>query len=536
MRLILPLALLCAACGPSGTDPSADNPILGAIYAHYQGSELSVPEVRRRFMSEHSREPDPEDMLRTAKKMAVERTLAADFVGGSLRPDQKDALQVLWIEDAIQLYLKSEKSDALTAKTDEASARRFSKVEPRLSRPERRALYHLYRASQDQDEDVVELLNGLRQRATDGESFQELAKAYSQSENAINGGALGILKRSELPDRIGDILFTMPRQEVSAPVKVRGGYAIFYVEDILSAVQPTRSDYRFPLSIWGRFEAQVQIMRELVSCNASLKLTSTNSRIDQLASMKPDEILIELGPYRMSVLQFNTTLQQHWSTLSQLADPDEWAALYWDYQRWSFCLYDQVVKDWLQDHPVIRDTIQAKEKQRVGTIAYRLGANVFIEKKVTNEALQAFFAEHQVFFQQPMNAVLKMVRVEVNPQRLELVSSPESLFTRPLADVATALGGTVEDLQQVEYPQGIPVKGWQYISRQKGPGRLPLFHFDGWLYVVDVSAFSPPTPRSFNEARNLVKYSYILQNLDALERDFLDEKAKSIGFTRASAL
>ena len=70
------------------------------------------------------------------------------------------------------------------------------------------------------------------QRAKGGEDFAKLAVAYSSSQTALEGGALGWRKGSELPTFLTDVVARLKPGEVSEPLRTPTGYHIVKLNEI----------------------------------------------------------------------------------------------------------------------------------------------------------------------------------------------------------------------------------------------------------------------------------------------------------------
>lgn len=69
------------------------------------------------------------------------------------------------------------------------------------------------------------LISDLRERIINGESFEDLARDYSQDPgSAANGGSLGLIRRESLVPEFGSVAFTLSEGEISQPVKTQFGY------------------------------------------------------------------------------------------------------------------------------------------------------------------------------------------------------------------------------------------------------------------------------------------------------------------------
>jgi peptidyl-prolyl cis-trans isomerase SurA len=80
------------------------------------------------------------------------------------------------------------------------------------------------------------------ERAKNGEDFAKLAVAYSNSQTALEGGALGWRKGSELPTFLSDVIAKLKPGEVSEPLRTPTGYHIIRLNDERGGTQQTVID------------------------------------------------------------------------------------------------------------------------------------------------------------------------------------------------------------------------------------------------------------------------------------------------------
>ncbi len=69
-------------------------------------------------------------------------------------------------------------------------------------------------------------------RAKSGEDFAKLAVAYSKSQTALEGGALGWRKGGELPTFLTDVIAKLKPGEVSEPLRTPTGYHIIRLNEV----------------------------------------------------------------------------------------------------------------------------------------------------------------------------------------------------------------------------------------------------------------------------------------------------------------
>ena len=79
--------------------------------------------------------------------------------------------------------------------------------------------------------------NLVYQKIQDGADFSEMAIRHSDSQAALEGGALGWLKGSELPTLFFDIMDSMEAGQVSQPVRNVSGFHIVRINELRSANQ-----------------------------------------------------------------------------------------------------------------------------------------------------------------------------------------------------------------------------------------------------------------------------------------------------------
>jgi len=76
-------------------------------------------------------------------------------------------------------------------------------------------------------------------RAEAGEDFSRLAVAYSNSQTALEGGALGWRRGPEIPTVLADLVVKLKPGEVSEPLRTPSGYHLVRLNEVRGADQPT---------------------------------------------------------------------------------------------------------------------------------------------------------------------------------------------------------------------------------------------------------------------------------------------------------
>jgi peptidyl-prolyl cis-trans isomerase SurA len=97
-------------------------------------------------------------------------------------------------------------------------------------------------ATPTQQEASAKRAQEVYERAKAGEDFAKLAVAYSNSQTALDGGALGWRKGSELPTFLTDTVVKLKPGEVSEPLRTPTGYHIVRLNEVRGGTEKTVED------------------------------------------------------------------------------------------------------------------------------------------------------------------------------------------------------------------------------------------------------------------------------------------------------
>ncbi len=115
---------------------------------------------------------------------------------------------------------------------DPIEIREFYQAHPEtLIRPEEVRLKSiLIKLDQDGDElAALEKAKIVLERLKQGDSFEDLAKKYSQGTNAQEGGDLGFIARGQLIEKIDQAIFELQPGEFTDVIRTNQGYRIFQI-------------------------------------------------------------------------------------------------------------------------------------------------------------------------------------------------------------------------------------------------------------------------------------------------------------------
>jgi peptidyl-prolyl cis-trans isomerase SurA len=89
-------------------------------------------------------------------------------------------------------------------------------------------------ATQSQVDELAKRADEVYERATGTEDFSRLAVAYSNSQTALEGGALGWRKGPELPTFLAEVVVGLKSGEVSKPLRTPSGFHLVKLNGIRS--------------------------------------------------------------------------------------------------------------------------------------------------------------------------------------------------------------------------------------------------------------------------------------------------------------
>ncbi len=145
--------------------------------------------------------------------------------GVPLEQWRQDLEQSLLMEKVVRqaVYDQVEVSDADVAAYYEQQKDEFD-------RPEQVRALQIVVADEAEGKTVLELIRG-------GRPFSEVARQYSLSPDAEQGGDLGFFSRGQMPLEFDQAVFALPVGKLSGLVKTEYGYHLFLVEERRKAMQ-----------------------------------------------------------------------------------------------------------------------------------------------------------------------------------------------------------------------------------------------------------------------------------------------------------
>ena len=139
-------------------------------------------------------------------------------------------------------------------------------------------------ASPEQLESAEKKAQDVYRRAKGGEDFSKLALAYSNSQTALDGGALGWRKGTELPTFLSDVVARLKAGEVSEPMRAPTGFHIVKLNELRSADKQVIVDQvhaRHILMRTNELQDDATVRQKLESARS--RITTGNENFEVLA-------------------------------------------------------------------------------------------------------------------------------------------------------------------------------------------------------------------------------------------------------------
>jgi peptidyl-prolyl cis-trans isomerase SurA len=245
-----------------------------------------APQVLRALIDERLKRAEAKRAGVTATRAEVERALAQLAQRNGMSIDQ---------------FNKAVEQDPLVAQafTDEAAAAigweklvrtklgptinvtqqdvddEMRRINENIGKPEYQ-LAEIFLAVDQPDQDVAVRQSGdrLMDQLRQGADFGRLARQFSQSTNATNGGLVGWVRPDQLDEELANAVTAMQSGQVSGPIKSTGGYYILMLRQVRQSGKPTPDD------------AVVSLKQIFVSAPASLPQAERDAAMNKIMAIR----------------------------------------------------------------------------------------------------------------------------------------------------------------------------------------------------------------------------------------------------------
>lgn len=509
-RILYSIAVFCilssACAGPSSE-----------VLATYRGGALaltdldgyvrSLPEAQRIVPAKLSREGWLEELLRA---LALERLLSASDTVQEHLASPELQIQRRWtiaekLAAAVMLELALENPPEEDAVRSHLEARTESRPQPLYDF--RHVFLRLDRLEEAEVQAIRRLAASIVRRAREGEDFAALAREYSQSSSAPDGGLLRNQRPAKLEETVRLALATLKEGDVSSVVESRTGLHIFKLERKLAPRLPSQ-------------EQLVQQARAIVNReNLVAERTAHLAELRQRFAVVTDELPWRVGRFEVSAEDL----------------------------RW--LLESQGIEDDRRDL-VVEQLLMAEEGRRRGFLTPELETE--IERQLHREAVQTAFQRRRVeyiaaipeerlqslyearpaafatletahldliFVPQGRDVFATQRRLEDEVTRLRAGASFAELARRISVGPGQEQGGDLGELSPVDWVRLGPEIYKTVAALNPGEISDPVYQtgriltadpltLRGGFAVLRVRAKNPPRERSFEQALDGLRAAY----------------------------
>lgn len=200
-----------------------------------RGSSIVPPSSYRRFLN-----------LAFENRVVTTAQISAESVADEI--DVSDEMVVAFYEENPTMFNLPETADveyveirrdevaAEVSVTEEDLVAYYDLNKDRYLQDEQRQARHILILFDDDEAGAEAVANEIITRVRSGESFQVLAAQYSKDgSTSANGGDLGALPRTQMPDALGDAVFSMQEGVVKGPIKGEFGFHIVRLDKIIES-------------------------------------------------------------------------------------------------------------------------------------------------------------------------------------------------------------------------------------------------------------------------------------------------------------
>ncbi len=218
--ILLPLSLAAwIACGSPTGDP---------VLATYAGGEVTQSEYESYGGGRRAANRPPEEKLR---EIALTEILAAAAVANEAASEGAAALRLRGFEDRPWVKSLENLTRANAEPGEEEILEYVDARRHQLEKPRKVRLWNIFKRAPGIEDAagraaVRREMEEIRRRALDGEDFNGLAQAESESVNRYRGGRMGAIPPGQLKGELDEVAFSLEEGEISPVIEVPEGFVV----------------------------------------------------------------------------------------------------------------------------------------------------------------------------------------------------------------------------------------------------------------------------------------------------------------------
>jgi len=546
----LVLLLFSAACAP--TPEPTDRPPTDEAVAAWGGGQVGLAEIESRYPEARTpacrtarRGGSSVELLvpcfrEIAEEIVLEQHVLAEI--GEPDPSLLDDGGAELRRHAHLLAFRSAVMEEIEV-TEEEIVALFEERRETLQRPASLSLWNLFRRHRNPEkpEDTTAFLLEIKGRVETGETFQSLARQYSDSETRLRDGFVGRISEGDLPARLEEIAFDLDTGQVSEPISVRGGAVLLYVRDQMPRIDLELNDVHQALETEIRAERLRGRILERIS-DDELSQDATVFGKEELATMiaagDGTEIVLEIGDRRVTVADFRemTGLAEGESTAEQR---EHFSRIYDGIVESERLYLDILTADDPLATAVREEAVDHLREETVGALLTEtLVRDVAATVDGDAEALRQYFEDNEYHYQSPLRFRLRLWSQPFGPDppaqlaAMERARGSLTAGERKLDGVVDELGGEIQDLgwRELDSLSELPGKAQSILLQTEPGGYTVPYQQDEVLYLIELTERSEPKRLAYDDVADRVRDDYLIRFGQRLTRDVMETRLAEADF------
>lgn len=530
-RPIVPHAALLCLLGTACAKPPAD------AVAVYDGGYVSQAELDARIagLAPGQRRPPEEEAeswrAGLVRELAVEEIVLAEAEGKPRSAELEAGLEEQRRQVAVAAYLE-EHLPAAEPPSEEELRAAYEAWLPAYRQPERRLVHHIFLAAPDaaRAAEAEERMRALRERVLAGEELSLLAARYSDSETRHRDGVLGWTQRGQLDARLEEVVFALPLQEPSQPIRTSSGVHMLWVEAVAGGTEHPFEEVRGLVARRFANERVETAARELVTTEPPP------------GSFVPDReelaTLLREGDGRSLVLRvggFELRLADLRRRLAELGAPTAPMSLIRSLETREL-LYLQCLAQGCDRKPQVTQRLVAFERDAV--VRHELRERLLQRVREDRSRLEEYYARNRNRYLEPVRWRLTRAAFPLGSdpadrmRRLESARAALDAGELTLEALAAELDGTVEPLgwKSLALLRSEPPALVQLLPELAAGQHTPPYSRGDALELVRCDERLDPAPVALERVERVVAEDLVENEGQALYQALVDDILAAHGF------
>jgi parvulin-like peptidyl-prolyl isomerase len=512
--------------------------------ATWDGGRATVAEVEAVLDAEVVRMATDLDAIVEAYRTAAERLAATRIAFVSDGDDRRAVKEDLDLDEAslkhealIDLFIQRELMKQINVSRSQIEDY-FADNEEIFTRLEQRFVLYIYRRNREPErpEQTIALLEDLRVRAESGETFEQLASEYSDSETRLLGGRLGWIGRGRLPSALEEVVFSLTVDEISDPVPSQDGGFLFLVTD---AVEPMSFSLEDVETLIGRRLVRLELDRlcaELANEGAisgESLILEPDDVLPRLQESADEDIVLQVGQATVDAATIRERADQTRGEDIQWTTPDDRIREVYASQANRLRMLSCAAVIELGDDPKVVEAIDRRVQAQIRRTVDEARVEALLLARVdeNRETIETFYLDNAFLYQTSLAIRLETLSVPVTAAGERVTGRLQDLRSRletgslTLSEAAAEVGGRVDKLGWLDTAAiaALEPKVRTYILDLDGIGYTVPFQLNRELHLIHVVERREPTVLPLDEVYDRVRMDYYTRHQQQIFREWLDE-------------